>query len=364
MTRGSKLAALLVLALLVPACGSDSARKTEPPSKPTTDSAAVVEVPAAAETQQTQHSGDSADDPALWVNSKDGAASLVIGNDKQGALETYNLDGSLVQRIEAPTAFWGNVDVRTGARLPSGPTDVVAAANSGVRLYSVDTDTRKLTPITPGGAALDTGGGEGLCLYDSPDGGLSVFMVFISGGVRQFALHANSSGDLFLELVRSFKVGSEAEGCVVDDENHALYIAEENVGLWKYDADPAGGERRTMIDELSPHGHQISDIEGVTMADDGAGTGLIFSSSQGQWDESSYFSIFDRETGKYRSSFRIVDGENADGCSHTDGIAATAQPLGPAYPQGVFVCQDDDNTEPGGAGNQNFKLTRLERVRP
>ena len=78
----------------------------------------------------------------------------------------------------------------------------------------------------------------------------------------------------------------------------------------------------------------------------------------------SYFAVYDRETNEYLSSFRIVDGQDADGCSHTDGDAATSQALGPDFPHGVFICQDDKNTAPGQAGHQDFKLTRLEKVRP
>jgi len=346
-------------ALLLAGCGAardDPGPRTDPPG--------LVEVPADAETQPTQHSGDSADDPAVWVNPEDPAESMVIGNDKLGALETYDLDGRLVQRIESSTKFWGNVDIRHDVLLATGPVDVVAAANGGVRLYAVDRDSRRLSPITAGGGPLDTGGGEGVCLYQNSEGALSVFMVFISGGVRQFALQDNGSGELSLERVRAFKVGSEAEGCVVDDRSGALYIAEESVGLWKYDADPAGGETRELVDGLQPEGHHLADVEGVTLVDDGGGRGLILTSSQGQGDEQSYFSSFDRETGSYRASFRIVDGPEADGCSHTDGITATTSTLGPRFPEGVFVCQDDKNTTPGAAGNQGFKLTRLEKVRP
>ena len=38
----------------------------------------------------------------------------MIGNDKQGALEVYDLDGTRIQRITTSTSFWGNVDVRQG----------------------------------------------------------------------------------------------------------------------------------------------------------------------------------------------------------------------------------------------------------
>ena len=159
-------------------------------------------------------------------------------------------------------------------------------------------------------------------------------------------------------------MGSEAEGCVVDDTTGALYLDEENVGTWKYSAEPTGGTTRKMIDAVKPKGHQVSDIEGITLVDDGSGTGLLIASSQGTGNEKSFFTVFDRKTGAFRSYFRIVNGQKADGCSHTDGITATSRPLGPNFPHGAFVCQDNTNTAPGKAGNQDFKLTRLEKVRP
>jgi 3-phytase len=363
MTRKGKATMALVVAAAVVITGCGASNK-DPDLSNTAASTKVVEVPADAETQPTQHSGDSADDPAIWVNKQSPAKSLVIGNDKQGALETYNLDGSLVQRITAPKKFWGNVDVRQGVRLGTGTADVVAAANGGVRLYAVNPSSRKLSPITAGGAPLNTQGGEGVCLYNSPTGDLSVFMVFISGAVGQYALHDDGTGRLTGKKVRAFRVGSEAEGCVVDDKTGALYIDEENVGTWKYSAEPTGGTTRKLIDAVKPNGHQVSDIEGITLVDDGAGTGILIASSQGTGNETSYFTVFDRKTGAFRGYFRIVNGQKADGCSHTDGVTATSQPLGPNFPHGVFICQDNSNTAPGKSGNQDFKLTRLEKVRP
>ena len=58
----------------------------------------------------------------------------------------------------------------------------------------------------------------------------------------------------------------------------------------------------------------------------------------------------------------MVSGTAVDGCAHTDGIDALAADLGPSFPHGVFVCQDDSNSTPGNSGNQNFKLVPLERV--
>ena len=59
----------------------------------------VVPVEPDVETTPTTKSGDAADDPAIWVHPTTPADSLVIGNDKKGALEVYALDGSRIQRI-------------------------------------------------------------------------------------------------------------------------------------------------------------------------------------------------------------------------------------------------------------------------
>ena len=57
------------------------------------------------------------DDPAVWVHPTDPSRSLLMGNDKGGAFDTYDLDGTLVQRLSFDTQFWGNVDVRQGVTI-------------------------------------------------------------------------------------------------------------------------------------------------------------------------------------------------------------------------------------------------------
>ena len=75
---------------------------------------------ATVETSPVANSGDAADDIAIWRNPLDPAASLVIGNDKLGALETYDLSGSLVQRFDG--GFYGNVDNARRSRREEGPS--------------------------------------------------------------------------------------------------------------------------------------------------------------------------------------------------------------------------------------------------
>ncbi|MBA2532610.1 MAG: phytase [Nocardioidaceae bacterium] len=332
-----------------------------------TTALAITETPqlvtADVETAPVSHSGDAADDPSLWVHPTNPGQSLLIGNDKQGALEVYNLDGSLQQRITTAASFWGNSDVRQQVTIGARTLDVVAAYNGGLRLYTVDTATRTLRLITDGTGKISTAG-EGLCLYrSSTTGDLSAFVISRAGRVRQFRIF-DGDGDGLLQgqLQREFEVGSEAEGCVADDVTGALYVSEEDVALWRYGAEPEAGNARTEVDQVQPDGHLTYDIEGLTLVEQGTSGYLIASAQNGAKPSKSYFVVYDRQTNLYEKSFRITSGTDADGCQRTDGITAYAGNLGAAFPQGVFVCQDNANTTPGSAGNQNFKLTRLERI--
>lgn len=330
-----------------------------------------VLVPADRETVPVAHSGDAADEPTIWVNRADPALSLVIGNDKQGALEVYELDGSLRQRITTGSTFWGNSDVRHAVPIAGAARDVVVAWNNGFRVYQVDRAARLLESITDGTGAIPTEIAEGVCLYQDPADRLYAFAVRAGKGrVRQYLLH-DADGDGLVEgtLVRQFQLGSEAEGCVVDDATGALYISQEDVALWRYSASPSGGTTRTQVDTLHPNGHLRNDIEGLALVDTsatrGAGSGyLIVSAQYVDSPRNSYFAVYDRRTNAYLSAFRIVRGTAADACERTDGVAAYAGYLGPAFPQGLFVCQDNGNRLPGTAGNQDFKLTRLEKILP
>ncbi len=325
---------------------------------------APVFVPSDAETVPVNHSGDAMDDPAIWVHPTDPSKSLLIGNDKGGGFETYDLEGNLVQRMGG--SFFGNVDVRQDVVVNGIVHDLVGIVHQGVRFYTVDPDTRQLSSITEGAASIGVNG-EGFCLYQSPTSqkvyGISVT---IGGVVNEFELTDNDAdGLLESTTVRTFSVGSEAEGCVADDDTGALYVSEENVALWRYSAEPTGGTTRTAVDVLtSAGGHLINDIEGVTLVDQPGGKGFIMVSAQGSSDPTtSYFAVYRREgANDFVKTFRVSDGTSSDDCDHTDGVAATTAALGAAFPRGMFVCQDNNNDLPGIAGHQDLKMVRLEKI--
>ena len=326
----------------------------------------VGDAQATVETEPVGTSGDAADDPAIWVDAKNPGHSAVIGNDKGGALEVYDLTGERLQRISE--GFFGNVDVQQGFVTGTGTVDLAVTYRAGVRVYRIDPSTRQLSNITdaPNGSIPTPAGGEGLCLYKSPaDGALYAFSNTRDGRVAQFAL-TDDDRDGLVEgaQVRSWDVGSEIEACVADNESGDVYISEEDVGIWRYGAEPTdSATARTQVDGMVAAGGQLqADVEGLTLVYQPDGKGYLLASAQGGSGDNFYAAYERQGSNAFLRTFRIVDGTATDGCSHTDGIAAVAANLGPAFPRGVFICQDDSNTAPGSSGNQNFKLVPLERV--
>ncbi|MCA1846941.1 MAG: phytase, partial [Actinobacteria bacterium] len=156
------------------------------------------------------------------------------------------------------------------------------------------------------------------------------------------------------------------EACTVDDTTGSYYVAEQDVGVWRYGAEPSApiDQRALVISTyLVNGGFMVPDIEGIAVVHDDYGSFLL-ASSQGD----SAFGLYDLDlmTVPYPllRKFRISSGPQADGCSITDGIDATPLWLGPDFPHGLFVCQDNTNTEPDTAGNQDFKFVPLEWIIP
>jgi myo-inositol-hexaphosphate 3-phosphohydrolase len=354
-SRGSRLLVAVVGAVAMLATTAVPAAAVPPPSPPP--------VAAVAETAPVGHGGDAADDPAIWVHPYDPSASVVIGNDKKGALEVYDLAGARVQRITTPSGSWGNVDVRQAVTVGGRTLDLVGAVRGGMRFYTVDPVTRSLRLVTDGTGTLPSGGGEGFCLYHSRvSAKLYAFVNNQSGRVRQFEIHdADADGLLQSALVRELSVGSETEGCVADDETGAFYISEEDVALWRYDAEPSVSGGRTLVDDVGSGGNLVADIEGLTLVHRPGGGGYLIASAQNVADpRNAYLTVYHRTGGNpFVAAFRVDGGAAADGCQRTDGIAAYPGGLGPRFPTGLFVCQDNNNTAPGARGNQNFKLVPL-----
>jgi 3-phytase len=341
-----RLAVLMFSPLFLTACNmarQDSPSRAEP-------------VFATVETEPVASSDDAADDPAIWIHPTDPARSLVIGTDKKRGLDVYDLGGKRVQSL--PDGRMNNVDLRHGFQLDGAEVAIVAATNRtdrSIALYAVDANGR-LHDVAEGKIPTGMADPYGLCMYRNPAGEIFVFANDGDSGVyKQWQLQARGN-KVGASIVREFAVGSQAEGCAADDGNGRLYIAEEDVGLWRYSAEPSGGSERVEVDRVKG-GHLTDDAEGVTIFYGDGDQGYLIVSSQGSND----YNVYRRDgDNAFIGKFAIAASQEIDGTSDTDGIDVTSAPLGSAFPHGLFVAQDGDNTAPGAA--QNFKLVPWERI--
>lgn len=311
------------------------------------------------ETEPVDSYGDAADDPAIWVDQRDPSRSVVIGTDKKLGLNVYDLKGKRLQVV--PDGRMNNVDLRDGFMLGGKATTIVAATNRTTRsisLYRFDPATRRLASIA---GTLESGMSDpyGLCMYRSVKTG-DVYVIAndsVDGKYRQWRV-LDRDGKAAIELVREIAVGSQAEGCAADDELGQLYIAEEDVALWVYSAEPDGGETRTAVDKVEG-GNLVADVEGVSIYAGAGGKGYVVASNQGEDD----YVVYRREAQHaFVGKFHVVANEalGIDGSSETDGLDVVSAPLGPHYPAGLLVVQDGRNLMP--AQRQNFKYVSWKDV--
>jgi 3-phytase len=313
-----------------------------------------------AETEPVTTYGDAADDPVIWVHPTDPSQSLVIGANKKLGLEVYDLSGRRLQTL--PDGRMNNVDLRDDFPFAQGRAPIVAASNrttKTIALYRVDVATRRLVAVDV--EAADTGLRDpyGLCLYHSARDGR--FYLFINdadtGLMRQWRLEERR-GRVRATQVRDVQVGSQAEGCVADDELGHLYVGEEDTGLWKYSADPRGGTTRTAVDRTEG-GQLKADVEGMSLWIGAAGKGYLVVSNQGEDN----YAVYRREgNNAFVGKFHIVanDERGIDGASETDGLDVVSAPLGDGFPAGLLVVQDGRNLTP--SATQNFKLVSWQAI--
>jgi 3-phytase len=344
----------------------------------------IHEAPAAVETTPSDDTGDSVDDPAIWVDPADPTRSVVIGADHgDKGLSVYDLSGKRIFELQLGSA--NNVDIRPGFSLGGDTVPIVGLAGSGdISFYTLDPVSRQLANVTPGGkigaGSLTTPGDatfvpHGICLYRSPiTQGFYAFVIDRYGTIKQLGLTDGGDGKVALDEVRQIKteprgtVGVDAndalEGCVADEVGKSLFVGEQDWHIWRYGAeptDPTGTADRVMVDkDESEGGHFARDVEGLTLVNEPGGGGYLIASSQGDHSYTVYRSSPPYE---FVRKVHVVGSATSDGCERTDGIDAVAANLGPAFPRGLFVCQDNANKDPA-PGNQNFKFVRLESFLP
>jgi uncharacterized repeat protein (TIGR01451 family) len=341
-----------------------------------------------------------ADDPAIYVNPTDADKSLVLTSVKNGGLRVYDLSGNLVQTINPPNTAnpsairYNNIDLQYGFSVGGQKLDIAVASdrnNDKLAIFKIDpnaTNGNVLEDITDTSAATlfqsapfaapysaSTRSAYGLALYRSPV--TNDYYAFVSrrqtGDVVQLKLIDKGNGKIGYEQVRSFTIPSPAdpnrsaqtEGMVVDQETGFLYIAQEDVGIWKFQAEPTGSSTGKLIDKVRFEGGKnlTDDAEGLTIYYGKNGTGYLLASSQGD----NTFAVYTREgNNDYIGQFAVGNNGGIDSVQESDGADVINLPLGPNFPFGLFVTQDGSNDPASIIGGENvssnFKLVPFENI--
>jgi myo-inositol-hexaphosphate 3-phosphohydrolase/phosphodiesterase/alkaline phosphatase D-like protein len=336
-----------------------------------------------------------ADDPAIYINADNSAKSIVLATAKNSGLRVYDLSGQLLQEINPGGIRYNNVDLQYGFKLGGQSVDIAVASdrqNDKLVIFQINPDGngngKYLQDITDSNAATlfeglpftspyspSTRSAYGLALYRSPI--TNDYYVFANrrttGDVAQFKLIDKGNGKIGYELVREFTIPSptdptrspQTEGTVVDQELGYLYIAQEDVGIWKFSAEPDGGKTGKLIDQVRFEGgtHLTDDAEGLTIYYGKDGTGYLLASSQGD----STFVAYTREgNNDYLGNFSIGKNGSIDSVQESDGADVINVSLGPDFPLGLFVTQDGYNDPTkivdGANVNTNFKFVPWENI--
>jgi 3-phytase len=330
---------------------------------PTTPARAVKPVLA------TQSVSQDPDDPAIWINKRNPAQSVVIGTNKidaakGGALYVFGLDGKtrqVVKNLDRPN----NVDVEYGLRLGGKRYDIAVCTERlqhRLRVFAISR-AGKLSDLAPKGLPVfrgETGDASepmGIALYKRPTDG-AVFAIVgrksgpTKGYLHVYRLQGDRNGGLSAVFVKSFGAYSgkkEIESICVDDALGYVYYSDEQVCVRKYPADP---DSRYFGQELATFGREnrLGDHEGIAIYTRPDGTGYIVSTDQipAANGGTRYF-LYKREgepgdRHNHTQPLLVVNG----GADETDGIEVTSTPLINRFPNGLLATMN--------SGPKNFLL--------
>lgn len=280
---------------------------------------------------------NDSDDPAVWVHATKPERSLILGTNKKdgdgGALVVFGLDGK-IQRTISGIHRPNNVDVEYGFPLGGRRVDLAVVTERGrtrLRIFAID-PSGKLSDVT-GNTQLfvnDQGSERepmGVGLYrDAKTGNIDAIVSRKSGPSQgylgRFRLVARGGKVDVRDLGRlgSFSGDGEIESLVVDDATQTVYYSDELHGIRSVRLD---GSRARVFGR----GIYRGDREGLAMLD-----GHLMSTDQIKGG-SRLLAYHVNSTDEPLTVFNT-------GADDTDGIDICARPLGPRYPEGIFVAMN------------------------
>jgi len=340
---GMRLCGIFVVgALLSAGCGQPAGLVVRPCAKRASQPVPVNEV----------------DDGAIWLHPTDPSKSLLLLANERRGLEVHHMDGLLLKHVD-DGIHANNVDLvyefpMTGRTVDLALASCLAPEFAGVKIWRIDPDKRKLYDATAGTVikVFDGGLPLGLCTYHSRKTHKSYFFVTSrSGQVEQYVLSEAAEGRVAARRVRRFGRPSKVEGCVADEERGVVYFAQEDVGVWRYPAEPDSPADGTCVVRVGENG-LIPDVEGLALYCASDGRGYLIVASQGPKGGRSSLKVYERQ-GDNRFVLTIVPSPAGFGeLERISGLTATNQPTIREFSQGVLAVNDHINAN----ASEDFKL--------
>lgn len=292
------------------------------------------------------------DDPAIWIDRRNPANSLIIGTDKDadGALYVFGLDGKVkedlvVRGLRRPN----NVDVAYDVPLGGTKVDIAIVSERyahRLRVYALP----DMRPIDGGGIAVFEGERArdvmGVAAYTRPVDGRLFVVVSRSdrhapreGYLHQYELRDDGRGTLRGVKVRAFGEWSgrkEIEALSVDPVRGVIFASDETWGIRKYSADPAAPNANTELARFGLRGF-ARDHEGSAIFRSEGERALLFVSDQ-QAGELRVFALEGPPEAPHRHD---LVGRVRYQALETDGIDLTPTAL-PGFPGGLLVAMSTD----------------------
>lgn len=295
---------------------------------------------------------NDSDDPAIWIDTRNPAKSLIIGTDKggdvsEGGMHVFDLNGKeIVEKRVTNLKRPNNVDVAYGMILSGKTLDIAVCTErntNSIRVFSLP----DMKLIDNGGITVFEGDSlkapMGVALYRAPEGKIYAIVGRKKGPdgsyLWQYELNDSGKGFVMGRVVRKFGLYSgknEVESIAVDAEMGYVYYSDEGVGVRKYYVHPDSSN--TQLALFATKGFS-EDHEGISIYKVDDKRGFILVSDQG----ADQFHIFLREgTAGSPHDHKLVRIVKVS-THQSDGSDVVSFPL-PGFPKGLFVAMSDDKT--------------------
>lgn len=307
----------------------------------------TTDAPLIAAKLRTQTTASKEANSAVLVRDTDKSSrSHIVATAALGGLEVYDLTGKRVGTTSS--GEMAAVDVAYDVALGSRKATVLAAIDTttnSLRLFSMKGPRLQevgARPLPLGFAA------EGVCLFrNSLDNALYAFIVGDGGEVDQQILFATTEGKLDARQMRRINLPSTLKQCAADSRGH-VYVSEEGVGVWRFNADPEADVSARIVD--APRlGHLEDESGGVALYDGGDREWLIASDIA-----AGRINVYDRsKKDAFLGAFKVAAPGSVEAIAEPGPLFATGTAY-PSFPTGMLLVTDEDGS--------NYKAVAMEAV--